>query len=110
MEPAVAPERLFLLAALDQRARRQVAGVLCARLERAEPAFVLAAGRSDAAALVERDGAVGEKGLHAGGIDDLHELIGHGIIIRDHDIVGPLAGFPRDHLAGYVERPERLAL
>src|SRR5262249_8094424 len=63
-------------------ARCQVAGVLRARFERAEPAFVLAAGRSDAAALVERDGAVGEKGLHASGVDDLHKLVGHGIIIH----------------------------
>src|SRR5262245_6811808 len=86
VQPAVASERLFLLAALDQRARRQVAGVLSARLERAEPAFVLAARRPDAAALVEGDGAVGKKGLHPGGVDDLHELVGHGIIIHFFDI------------------------
>jgi hypothetical protein len=60
VQPAVASERLLLLAALDQRARRQIAGVLRARLERAEPAFVLAAGRPDASALVEGDGAVGK--------------------------------------------------
>jgi len=40
---------------------RQVAGVLGSRLQRAEPAFVLAARRSDAAALVDGYRAVGEK-------------------------------------------------
>src|SRR5258705_12893648 len=68
---AVGSERSFSLAALDQRVRRHVAGVLGPRLQRAEPALVLAAGRSDATALLDRNRAVSEKGLHPGGIDDL---------------------------------------
>ena len=105
-----APERLFSFAALDQRPRRQIAGVLGLRLQRAEPALVLAAGRSDAGALVEGNRAVGEKGLHAGIVDDLHQLVGDGIIVRDHDIFGPLAGAARDQAAGDLEGLQRLAL
>jgi len=37
-------------------------------------------------------------------------LIRHGIIIRDHDIVGPFARGARYHLAGDLERLQRFAL
>src|SRR5262249_43139774 len=87
---AVGPECLFSLAALDQRARRQIAGVLGLRLQRAEPAFVLAARRSNAAALVEGDRAIGEKALHAGRVDHPQEPVGDGIVVRDHDVFGRL--------------------
>ena len=107
---AVRPERLFLPAAFDQRVRRQIAGVLRPWLQRSEPAFVFAAGRSDAAALVDRNRAVSEKGFHPCGVDDLQELVGHGIIVREHDIVGPFPRGARDQLAGDLERLQRFAL
>jgi hypothetical protein len=91
-------------------ARGQIAGVLGPRLQRAEPTFEFAAGRSDAATLVGGNRAVGEKGLYAGAVDDLQQLVGDGIIVRDHDIVWPLAGGTRDHFAGDLERLEGLAL
>jgi hypothetical protein len=37
-------------------------------------------------------------------------LVGDGIIVGDHDIVGPLPGGARDHLTGDFERLQRLAL
>src|SRR5262249_51348440 len=49
MKLAVGGECFFSSAALDQRARGQIAGVLRLRLQRAEPALILAARRSDAA-------------------------------------------------------------
>jgi hypothetical protein len=50
---AVAAESFFFFSALDQRARRQIAGVFRLRLQRAKPAFVFAARRSYPAALVD---------------------------------------------------------
>jgi hypothetical protein len=110
MQLAVGRECLFFLAALDQGTRGQIAGVLGLRLERAEPALVLAARRSDAATLIHGDRAIGEKTLHAGRVDDRQEPVGHRIVVRDHDILGPLAGGPGHHFAGNVERLQRLAL
>ena len=100
----------FFFAALDQRARRQIAGVFRLRLQRAKPAFVFAARQSYPAALVDGDRAVGQKTLHAGRVDDRQQPIGHGIVVRDHNIFGPLARRPRDHFAGNFERLQRLTL
>ncbi len=66
--------------------------------------------RPDAATLIDGDRAIGEKSLHAGRVDDRQEPVGHGIVVRDYDIFGPLAGGPCDHFAGDFERLERLTL
>jgi hypothetical protein len=63
----------------------------------------LGAGCADVTALVERDRAVGEKALHAGAVDDPQKLSSHGIIVGDHDVLGPLVGGACNHFAGDLE-------